>query len=114
MTIKAQDLELYAGDTLVLNVTVTGNDGTAQNLASCTIEWGMYRQYTHTQALLKTTASGITITSAINGRFDIALSPADTVTMQPGLYNHEAEITDGSGNVSTVFEGRLNLIVSRV
>lgn len=90
-TMENQDFEMYAGDTAILNFSVS----MAGTLTGATIKWVM-------STITKTIGSGITVTG--DRTFTVTLSPADTTSLA-GSYPHEAEITDSSGNVSTVARG---------
>lgn len=53
----------------------------------------------------KSGGSGIAITDASGGVFEIYLEPDDTDDLRGG-YWHEAQFVDGSGDVTTIFTGR--------
>ncbi len=114
MTKENQDIELWAGDTRTETVTVTNSAGSAQNLTGLTLRWVVRR---HSRAgtivISKSTGSGITITNAAGGIFQIALSPADTKNLE-GEYYHEASGVDSGGNVSTLLIGTLTVNKSAV
>lgn len=115
MTRVAQDVDMIAGDTLNLNVTIyDGVTGANKSIANATIKWVLYDEATDTAALNKTLASGITITNGLLGQCTIALLPANTVSLAPGVYYHEVEVTDEAGNVSTVLTGHITINASRV
>lgn len=115
MTATNQNFSMYAGDHATIRVTVTDSDaGGYKNIANATIKWGVYDEEGGTLILQKTTATAITITDGLNGAFTVALVPADTSTLTPGIYYHEAEITDEGGNVNTVLTGEYTLNPSRV
>jgi hypothetical protein len=107
MTTENQDVSIVQGDSVTLTVTVTSG-GVAKNLTSATIKWSCARSADGSAALSKTTSSGITITNAAGGIFQVALSKTDTAALL-GYYYHEAEVTDAGGNVSTVMTGHLTV-----
>lgn len=110
-----QDVEMIAGDTRNLNVTVFDEDnGGNKNIANATIRWVLYNEETDTSALTKTLAGGITVTNGLLGQFTVALTPANTVSLTPGVYYHEVEVTDESGNVSTVLTGHITINPTRI
>lgn len=114
MTKTAQDVTIYAGDTANLSVTVYDTDaGGYKNIANSTIAWVVFDPDSTGVLLAKTTADAITITDELNGLFAILLVPADTEDVSPGVYRHEAEITDASGNVSTALTGDFTIKESR-
>jgi hypothetical protein len=106
VTKEAQNITIYAGDTADINVTVyAGETTTRKNIANSTINWVVFDPDSTGVILTKTTGDAITITDGLNGLFTISLVPADTEDIPPATYRHEAEITDSSGNVSTVTVG---------
>lgn len=115
MTKQAQNVEIYAGDTANIQVTVFDSDsnGARKNIAGSVISWVLFDPDATGVMLTKTTADAITITDGLNGLFTIALVPADTEQLTPGSYRHEAEITDASGNVSTAMTGDFIIKESR-
>lgn len=115
MTKTAQDVTMYAGDTVNIKVTVydSDNSNVRKNITGCTIKWVMYDPDDTGVMLTKTTPSGITVTDAINGELTIPVASTDTETVTPGNYRHEAEITDASNNVSTVLVGDFIILESR-
>lgn len=109
MTVKNQNFEMYAGDTKNIEITIS-----SVNLAGASVKWAAKKTiYDAVPALYKDTAGGITITDAAAGKFTIALAPADTADLS-GKYYHEAEVTDQSGNVSTVTTGTITINLSGV
>ena len=111
MTKQAQNIEIYAGDTVNINVTVLDSDnGGYKNIAGGTINWVLFDPDDTGVLLTKTDAI---ITDGLNGALTIALVPADTEAVTPGNYRHEAEVTDASGNVSTVLTGDFIIKESR-
>jgi len=101
MTTINQNVEMYSGDSKTLNVTVT----LTGTLVGSTIKWSAGMDYV--PAVTKTTTAGISITGATT--FTVALLPEDTENLE-GTYLHEAQVTDLSGNVSTVMTGKLKII----
>lgn len=109
MTTKNQNFEMYAGNTK--NIVVTVAD---VNLTGATVKWAMKKTiYDAEPAVAKTTAAGIAVTDATTGIFTVTLFPADTRNLS-GTYQHEAEITDAPGNVSTVLTGQLTIHLSAI
>lgn len=115
MTKTAQNIEIYAGDTVNLNITTFDSDSNnvRKDIANSEISWVVYDPDASGVMLTKTTDDTITITDGLNGLFTIALVPADTELLTPGNYRHEAEITDASGNVSTSLTGDFIIKESR-
>lgn len=116
MTKRNQHFEMHAGNRVDLNIVVTDTDaGGRKNLAGATIVWVLYDEATSTTALTKTTATvgDITDIDGLNGLFTVALQPSDTASITPGVYYHEAEVTDSSGKPVTIFTGRVKIFASR-
>lgn len=107
MTTTAQNFEIYKGDDLTLQVTVKNADGTAKDLTGATIKWQLSTGVNATPALIsKQNGSGITITDAVNGIFEVAIAQADTSSLAAkDTYYHEAEVVDASAKKSTVLTG---------
>lgn len=108
-----QNFEIVQGDTANLNITVTDKSG-SKILSGSTIKWVLWDDIAQLALLTKVTGAGITITSPLAGQFTVALEPADTLTVPPGKYSHECEVTDASGNVSTVLVGAVTIQQSRI
>jgi hypothetical protein len=110
---KAQNFEMVAGDTVNLHVGVTENSA-SKNLNGATIKWVLYDEVNESVVLTKTTVAGVTITNVLGGQFTVALTPTDTVNVAPGRYYHESEVTDETGNVSTIFTGHVTILATRI
>jgi len=110
MTATDQNFTTWSGDDKVLTVTVTDGSGTATNLTGATINYELQALPPDGVALLtKTTGGGgISITDAAAGTFEITIAAADTASLS-GVYFHECQVVDSSGNVSTIFTGRVNI-----
>lgn len=108
-----QDFTMSAGDSFTIVVNAKNQDDSAMNLNGATIKWALKRSVTSTAIINKTTSSGIAITDSTNGIFKITLAPTDTTALH-GYYYHEAEVTDQSGNISTVFTGTATILPSGV
>lgn len=109
----AQNLVLWAEDSIALDITVHQDDGvTPFNLHSTTANWAVSSIYDHSVALLRKTSEtggGIEITSETNGLLTIFLVPTDTDGLGGQLYYHELEIVDGAGASITVLTGTLTV-----
>lgn len=97
---------IFAGETKTIAATVTDSNGVAVDLTSAII---YYTADTPTQ-ISKATSSGITVTDAENGEFEIALSQSDTIGIDTaGSFRHECKALLPSGDLVHVFYGRLNI-----
>lgn len=112
MTSVNQDVSMRSGDTKKIDIVVDELDSagvvTGQvNLSGATIKWKAF-DTSGMEQISKTTASGITILDAVGGKLQVLLDPADTAALE-GRFLHETEVTDASGNVSTVTTGVLKV-----
>ena len=108
MTTKNQDFVMRSGDTKKIDVVVDEKDSSGAvigqvNLSGGSIVWKALDTLGAIR-ITKTTAAGITLLDAVNGKFEISLDPADTGDLE-GRFSHEAQLTDSSGNVTTVMAG---------
>lgn len=110
MTKTNQNLEMWSGDDKTFSVTVVDSiTGSVRDITGMTIDWHLARRVTTSALVEKATGgSGITITAGSTGSFLITLSAGDTADLA-GKYYHEAQVTDGSGNISTVMVGTITI-----
>lgn len=91
---------------IVLVYTVVDQDNAAVNITGATIKWGIRRSLDHSVALTKTTSSGISITDASGGEFEVTISDTDTADLavdnELTNYYMEAVITDLNSKVYTI------------
>jgi hypothetical protein len=115
MTAVNQDFKIVAGDSKNITITITNDDGVGLNLLNATIKWVLKKSTKNTaNVLLKTEIDGITITDSQNGVMQIKLLPSDTLELGGSRLYHECEVTDQSGNVSTVTSGIVSISHSGV
>lgn len=100
-----QDATFVQGDTQYFDVSVVDGSGNPVDLTNATIEYTLAHKDT---TISKSPDSGITVTDAVNGEFEILLDPADTSDIK-GVGAHQVEITDGDGDVATVFAGTVSI-----
>jgi hypothetical protein len=101
----------HSGDTLFLNVTAEDEDGNVVDIRNTTIKWALAERVDPTTIVLEKDnagTGGVAITDGVNGEFEITIDPVDTEDLE-GRYQHEAEITDTQGDVTTVFTGRFQI-----
>lgn len=109
MTALNQNFSMYSGDTKVLIIPVTKPDNSGVDLSGASVKWVAQGEDGTTNVISKQTPVIIT-----NGNeIQIKLLPIDTRDLV-GMYYHECEITDQSGNVSTIFTGYITVIKSAV
>lgn len=98
-----QHFEIIAGDSLTLKITATvKSTGAAMDLTGAAIKWTANL----TTPVSKTVGSGITITNAAGGLFEIAIDAGDLTEV--GDFAHQCQVTIG-GVVSTVMEGTVRI-----
>lgn len=99
-------LSIHAGETRTLIVTVTDQSGAAIDLTGASITYIANLP----TPITKMVGSGITITAPLLGRFEIALTQADTVAINQSLRaQHEAKILTAGGAVLVAFVGSLSV-----
>lgn len=109
MTVR--NVKLRRGTSLSLAVVARKADGAKIDLTGLTgtaIAWRISGDDRRDTKLTKSIGAGITVTDANDGEFTAALAPADTATLEPGCYQHECEVDDGT-DIWTVLRGRLDL-----
>jgi hypothetical protein len=102
-----QDFDMFAGESKTIQVTVTDTTGGFKDITSATINWAL--QKITTIIVEKTTPTEIVIVDGPGGLFNVTLLPADTEGLGPGLYQHQAEVTDSTGVTEVVFSGTITL-----
>ena len=96
---------MYAGDTVVLNVSAKEADGSVLDLTGLSIMWAMGRSNNSTALLSKSVGHGVTIVNAQNGEFRVTLAQNETATLN-GSYYHEIRVADGDTS-SVILAGSL-------
>lgn len=117
MTEVDQNFILYVGDDKLLRCTIYDGpveDGVVKNIAGASIVWGMYIAAGSGVTLSYSTSDNIAITDGPGGVFEVSIPHEDTDDLATGWYMHEAEVTDGDGNISTVFTGTIQVKRSRI
>jgi hypothetical protein len=105
-----QNFTMTAGDSKTINVpVVTPADGLPSDITGATITWKASKSFVKTPILSKSTAAGIAITNGTGGIFTITLAAADTVSVDPGDYYHEAQVTYSNGEVATVMRAVMTI-----
>ena len=93
--------KIVAQNDVILKFTVTDQDGVAVNLTSATIKWSLKKSLEADAVITKTTASGISITNAAGGIFEVTITDTDATDLV-GRYYSEAVITDNAGKIYTI------------
>ncbi len=112
MTEINQDFELHAGNSRVLEVTVTDvSDGTPIDLTGYTpVTWVMVDKPGGTALVTKNLGSGVVLTAPVTGVLQVTLLGAGTKAVTPGRYYHEVFLIDLSARPFTVTIGNVNLL----
>lgn len=106
MPAQNQNFAVWAGNSLKLRIPIKNADGSIPNLGGATVKWALENQ-AGAIVLQKLNGAGAVIQDPTGTPYvEVTIAAADTVALAPGAYSHEAEITDSSGNVSTVTVGR--------
>lgn len=95
-------VELYRGDSLIVNFTTRWEDGTLADLTP------FNARFLAAGSIIKnsTVPGEIDIPNPINGQFLVHLIPEDTENLQKNYnYEYSAQIYDVSGNVYTIAKG---------
>lgn len=106
-----KDFVTFAGDDALPVFTVVDSTGAAIDISAATaIEWYCTRDEDTAAALTLTKAGGaITfVSTGTDGKFQVAISAANTTSLASGLYQHYARITLG-GKVMTCGVGRMKV-----
>lgn len=91
---------LYAGESRVLNNTISDSAGNPVNLSGATITFKAAKRRNGAAIITKSIGSGITVTNAGAGQHTVTLDPADTAALRGVLFWH-IRVTDVGGRVST-------------
>ncbi len=107
MTKQNQDFTMWQGEDKILEVTVKDESDVVVNLTGATIKWVLAPTVDGTVSITKETGgSGIVITDATNGVFQVTINAADTASLE-GTFYHEAEVTSSASKVSKVLIGKV-------
>jgi hypothetical protein len=102
-------IDLDQGDSLVIAVAVRDrHSGTAVDLTGATIKWALVRA-DGARLVEKQTGSGIAVTDAAGGLFEVRLVPADTDDVAVATYQHAARLWDANGDASVLFQERFRI-----
>lgn len=112
MTEVNQDFDLHAGNSRVLEVSVTDKSDTSvlDLTGVTTLTWVMSNKPGGTAEVTKTLGSGVVITDAVNGILQVTLVDTDTKDVTPGRYYHEVFMIDSSARPFTITIGNVNLL----
>ena len=93
------DIVMTQNNDITVRFTARDSTGNPVNITDFTILWEVKKSYLSAALITKSTGGhGITITNTTGGNFTVALAAADTKTLEPGSYLHQATLTDTFGN----------------
>jgi hypothetical protein len=98
----AYNQTIFAGDTEVLNLTIL-DEGETKDVTGATLRYVVAKAPGGTPLI---DIDELDPFDALDGLFQIVLLPTDT-DLAPGVYYHEAELTESGGVISTALTGRL-------
>lgn len=99
MAIKA-NLVIDQGTSFSATIDVTDTGGSAYNLTGYTTAAQMRKNYNSSTAVTFSTSH-----NGAYGQITLVLSATSTVSLEPGRYLYDVEITSASGTVTRVVEG---------
>lgn len=113
MARTGQNLTMYQGEAQVIRAPIVDAAGAPVTLTGASITWRAENSY-GAGVTKSTGAGGVTLatTVATDDTVVITLAPADTATLTPGAYAHEAAITGSQAGV--LLTGVLTLLESEV
>ena len=109
MTEYAQDFEVFQGDTKQITIPITDENKAAKTLTGSTQKWEAFDGATLKIQKTNADISLVSIAPDTDNAIRFTLTPGDTVALAAKEYDHEAEITDSGGNVSTVTRGKMTV-----
>ena len=96
------DLSIDQGTDFTAEVQIDDTDGTTANLTGYTVAGQIRKSYDSTTY----TAFSASVSNATGGTVSIALTAAQTNALASGRYVYDVEITDASGVVTRMIQGR--------
>lgn len=107
-----RQLSSIRGDTKTLTLTFKNSAGVAYNIKNWAVHFTLKQNATQpdSQAVLqKVVTSFADTTSGTSGVAVITLNPADTVNIEPGVYDFDIAVTTSENKVYTVMRGKYDL-----
>jgi hypothetical protein len=108
MSADRQNATLYAGDDLVLVVTVSDEIGNRLAIGDCSFAWILAASAGSSAVISKSSSSPAEIqrTHPNSGGLSIYVTHEDTTGLSGAMW-HQLVMTDGGGNISTITTGNL-------
>lgn len=110
----AQQLQVFRGDDLRVAITMRDQSGQVLDISGAAeIEYAVAASVQGPKLLSKTLANGgISITAP--EVFTLDLTSADTGSLSPGVYYHEAQIQTSTGETYTALYGSLTILTDLI
>lgn len=99
-----QNFDLVEGNNKVLSFVCYEN-GSAKNITGASISWAARSS---SSSIVKSVGSGITITNAVAGTFEVSLSQNDTLG-EVGSWEHQCDLIDALNQRSTIARGKMTV-----
>lgn len=113
-TLTKQNFTMHSGDDKTLQFTVKDQDGVVVDITGASITWAFAARVGATAIASKTVGSGITITDAAAGVFQVTIDAADTASLTGGVLYHEAQLVDSGGVKSTIAYGDMTILPDNI
>lgn len=111
MSSDSQNATVYAGDDLVLNISITDENGKSLSVVGAAFVWTLAATAGATPAVTVTSAGGgIVLTNALSGWIKVTVLHTATTGLSGAMW-HQLVMTDVNGNVSTITTGTLTFKV---
>jgi hypothetical protein len=113
-----QNFRIWTGNDLDVQFNVTDDNSSALNLTGVTARWAAAKDpYSTANSIYKTSTAGtseIQFTNSTGGVLKVKLNESDTNALLEGVYYHELEIQDSTGQPFTVAIGHMTLEKSKI
>lgn len=114
MTTTRNEVDWVIGSNLTLALTVRRKNRSPVDLTGATVHWRMKRSTSDTSDLVaksSAVATEIVITSALKGKAQVFLLPADNIGLEPGTYVYDSwVVTAADAKLSVVTPTPINLV----
>lgn len=107
-----QNFRIWTGNDLNVNFSVTDDNSSGLDLTAASVRWRAAKDPYHPSVISKFSTVGtseINITNTTAGLLTVNLNESDTNSLLPGVYYHELEVEDSTGNPFTVAIGHMTL-----
>lgn len=106
MTAEKQDIDLYPGESRIVDIPFKESDGSPIPLSGATVKWVLKKNPKTVELLQKNIGSGLELNES---GVMLNIVKADTNDLQPGIYFHVVELTDALGHESIMLRGSFTL-----